>query len=129
MEARIVCADTLNTIADPDWRPDRPATLGDTDPDFAIALSELAKNRKKWYDAHSESEKADLRNVDETLREMLESYLDEKGNETIISPELKGFVKFPLLGTSTEPARTDARMLFYEPERQGFDIVIGKSAL
>ena len=125
LEARIVCADTLDTIADPDWRPDRPATLGDTDPDFAIALSELAKNRKRWYDAHSESEKAELRYVDETLREKLESYLDEKGNETITSPELIGFVEFPLLGSSAERGRTDVRLLFYEPDRDGFDIVIG----
>ena len=125
LEARIVCADTLETIADPDWHPDRPATLGDCDPDFAVSLAELAQVRKKWFDAHSEHEKAELRDVDASLREKLKGYLNENGNEAVISSELKGIVDFPLLSTGIEQARTDARLLFFDPDHVGFDIVIG----
>ena len=125
LEARIVCADTLETIADPDWQMDRPGSLGDSAPEFAVSLAELARNRKTWFDAHSEEEKSQIRAKDEELRRKLRSYLVENGNETITSPELSGFVEYPLLSTDLEPARTDPRMLFYEPERVGFDIVIG----
>ena len=125
LEARIVCADTLETIADPDWQMDRPGSLGDSAPEFAVSLAELARNRKTWFDAHSEEEKSQIRAKDDELRRKLRSYLVENGNETITSPELKGFVEYPLLSTDLVPARTDPRMLFYEPERVGFDIVIG----
>ena len=125
LEARIVCADTLETIADPDWQMDRPGSLGDSAPEFAVSLAELARNRKTWFDAHSEEEKFQIRAKDDELRRKLRSYLVENGNETITSPELKGFIEYPLLSTDLVPARTDPRMLFYEPERVGFDIVIG----
>ncbi len=125
LEARIVCADTLETIADPSWRPDQPASLGDCEPDFVVSLAELARNRKKWFDAHSESEKSELRSTDAALREKLTSYLGENGNDSITSPELKGFINYPLLSTRFEHAQTDARLLFYEPDQDGFDIVIG----
>jgi hypothetical protein len=125
LEARIVCADTLETIADPDWRPGRPASLGDCEPDFAVSLAELANNRQRWFDAHTEKEKSELRAIDAALRLKLTSYLNHNGNDAVTSPELKGFIEYPLLSTSIEYARTDARLLFYEPDRDGFDIVIG----
>ena len=125
LEARIVCADTLETIADPHWHMERSGSLGDSAPDFAVSLVELARNRKRWFDAHTEEEKYQLRSNDEELRCKLTSYLVENGNDTVTSPELKGFVEYPLLSTDLMPARTDPRMLFYEPERVGFDIVIG----
>lgn len=125
LEARIVCADTLETIADPNWQMDRPGSIGDSAPEFAVSLAELARNRKRWFDAHSEEEKSQIRAKDDELRRKLRSYLVENGNETVTSPELKGFVEYPLLSTDLIPARTDPRMLFYEPERVGFDIVIG----
>ena len=125
LEARVVCADSLETVADPSWRPDRPSNLGDVDPGFAVALAELAKNRRRWFDAHSEDAKSELREADDALREELNSYLVTNGNGTVVSREFKGFVEFPLLGTGLECASTDARLLFYEPDWQGFDIVIG----
>ncbi len=125
LEARIVCADTLETIADPNWQLGRSSSLGDCEPDFAVCLSKLAENRNKWFDAHSEQEKSRLREVDDELREKLRAYLKENGNDTVTSSEFKGFVDFPLLGTDLVPARTDPRLLFYEPDRSGFDIVIG----
>ena len=125
LEARVVCADSLETVADPNWRPDRPSALGDVDPGFAVALTGLAENRRRWFDAHSEEEKSDLREADDALREELNSYLVENGNEAVVSREFQGFVEFPLLGTGLECASTDARLLFYQPEWRGFDIVIG----
>ena len=125
LEARVVCADSLETVADPNWRPDRPSNLGDVDPGFAVALTELAKNRRRWFDAHSEDAKSELREADDALREELNSYLVTNGNGTVVSREFKGFVESPLLGTGLECASTDARLLFYEPDWQGFDIVIG----
>lgn len=125
LEARVVCADTLETRADPDWRPDRSEELGDVEPRFVATLSEMAKLRSEWFDAHSEIEKSELRNVDETLRRTLDSHLTQNGNETVISPEFKEFVDFPLLGTGLECGRTDVRLLFYTPDWEGFDIVIG----
>ena len=125
LEARVVCADSLETVADPSWRPDRPSALGDVDPGFATALTELASTRKRWFDAHSEEEKSELREADDALRESLSSYLVGNGNDSVVSREFRGFVEFPLLGTGLECASTDARLLFYEPEWRGFDIVIG----
>ncbi len=125
LEARVVCADSLETVADPSWRPDRPSSLGDVDPRFAVALAELAENRRRWFDAHSEDAKSELREADDVLREELNSYLVGNGNETVVSREFNGLVEFPLLGTGLECASTDVRLLFYEPDWQGFDIVIG----
>ena len=51
--------------------------------------------------------------------------MKKHGNDAIISPELKGFVDFPLLGAGATSAKTDARLLFFEPDRDGFDVVIG----
>ena len=34
LEARIVCADTLETVANPDWRPDRPGQFDTADPEL-----------------------------------------------------------------------------------------------
>ena len=125
LEARVVCADSLETVADQSWRPDRPSSLGDVDPGFAVALAELAENRRRWFDAHSEVEKWEIRERDDALRQELNSYLDGNGNDSVVSREFRGFVEFPLLSTGLECASTDARLLFYEPEWRGFDIVIG----
>ena len=125
LEARVVCADTLDTIADPDWRPERPLSLGDSEPGFAISLAELALNRKNWFDAHSEEKKSFVQKNDEILRAKLRGYLNDDGKNELVSDEVLGFIDFPLFGTRSQPARTDPRVLFYEPDRDGFDIVIG----
>ncbi len=125
LEARVICADTLETVANPNWQPSRPASLGDSDPEFVMSLAELAENRRRWFDAHHENDKAVVRRIDAELRQKLTSHLTENGNESITSPELRGFVEYQLLSAGAEHAKTDPRLLFYEPEFNGFDIVIG----
>ena len=125
LEATIVCADTLETVANPDWLPHRPGTLGEYEPRFAVALDELAQIRQRWFDAHSEEEKTELSAADSALRTRLSQYLDDNGEGVMLSPEVRGFVDFHLLNTGVASARTDARMLFYAQGSDGFDIVIG----
>ena len=49
--------------------------------------------------------------------------LQQKGE--LASPELIRFAQSPLYTVNPTPARTDARLLFYESPWRGFDIVIG----
>ena len=123
LEARIVCADTLETFADPQWRPDHPGQFDTADPELVRALTDLAANRARWFDAYTEQEKQDRLNRDVELRDRLRLLLQNKGD--LASPELIGFVDFPLFNTHSAPALTDARLLFYENPWRGFDIVIG----
>ena len=123
LEARIVCADTLQTIADPQWRPDRPGQLDSADPELINALTSVAENRARWFDAHTEDAKQKLLTQDGALRDRLRLLLHQKGE--LASPELIGFAESPLYNVNPTPARTDARLLFYETPWQGFDIVIG----
>ena len=118
LEAVIVCADSLETVADPKWRS---AQLDMADPDVRVAISEIGANGAQWFDAHTESEKRELQNKDRELRARLESLLHGKGE--LASAELRQFASTELL--SRDPARTDARLLFYENPWRGFDIVIG----
>ena len=123
LEARIVCADTLQTIADPEWRPDRPGQLDTTDPELITALTDVAENRGQWFDAHTEDDKQALLTQDGALRDHLKLLLQQKGE--LASPELVQFADCPLYNINPTPARTDARLLFYENPWRGFDIVIG----
>ena len=123
LEARIVCADTLQTFADPQWRPDHPGQFDTADPELVQALTDLAANRARWFDAYTEQEKQERLNRDVLLRDRLRLLLQNKGD--LASPELIGFADFPLFNIHPTPARTDARLLFYENPWRGFDIVIG----
>ena len=124
LEARIVCADTLETSADPEWRPDHPGQLDTADPELVNALVAVGQNRGAWLDAHTEEEKQAVLGADSELREALSRLLREKG--ALASPELVTFAeKTPLFARHVEPALTDARLLFYENPWRGFDIVIG----
>ena len=124
LEARIVCADTLETFADPEWRPDHPGQLDTADPELVNALVAVGENRGVWLDAHSEEEKQIVLGKDSLLRDNLSRLLHEKG--ALASPELVTFAEnTPLFARHVEPARTDARLLFYETPWRGFDIVIG----
>ena len=123
LEARIVCADTLETVADPEWRPDRPGQLADADPELITALADAAKNRVSWFNAHTEETKQELLGRDAKLRSQLEILLQQRVD--LASPELIGFAQAPLYSVNPTPARTDARLLFYENPWQGFDVVIG----
>ncbi len=123
LEARIVCADTLATVADPQWRPDRPGQLADADPELIAALTATAENRARWFDAHTEDDKQDLLQRDAELRNRVKLVLNQ--NRSLASPELVEFVESPIYEANPRPAKTDARLLFYENPWLGFDIVIG----
>ncbi len=123
LEARIVCADTLETVADPEWRPDRPGQLADADPELITALADAAENRVSWFNAHTEETKQELLVRDAKLRSQLEVLLQQRVD--LASPELIGFAQAPLYNVNQTPAGTDARLLFYENPWQGFDVVIG----
>ena len=123
LEARIVCADTLETFADPDWRPDRPGRLDTANPELISALTELADNRAQWFAAHTEQDKQLVLTEDAALRDRLKILLQQQSD--FASPELIGFAESPLYDVNPEPAHTDSRLLFYDNPWRGFDIVIG----
>ena len=123
LEARIVCADTLETVADPDWRPDRPGQFDTADPELIAALTAVGENRANWFDAYTEEDKQEVLKQDKDLRANLSQLLQQKGE--LASPELVRFAESPLYNVNPTPARTDARLLFYENPWRGFDIVIG----
>ncbi|MCY3543894.1 MAG: Eco57I restriction-modification methylase domain-containing protein [Chloroflexi bacterium] len=123
LEARIVCADTLQTSADPQWRPDRPGRFDTANPELIHALTELADNRAKWFAAHTEQDKQLVLTEDTRLRDRLRILLQKESD--FASPELIGFADALLYDKDPEPAHTDARLLFYENPWRGFDIVIG----
>ena len=123
LEARIVCADTLETFADPDWRPERPGRFDTANPELILALRELAANRARWFAAHTETDKQLVLTEDAALRDRLKILLQQQSD--FASPELIGFAESPLYNINPEPAHTDARLLFYEDPWRGFDIVIG----
>ena len=122
LEARIVCADTLATVADPQWRPDRPGRLDTADPELIAALAAVAENRAHWFDAYTEDAKQELLTQDGELRDRLSLLLQSKGE--LASPELAAFAAAPLFNINPTPAPTDARLLFYENPWRGFDVVI-----
>ena len=123
LEARIVCADSLETRADPLWRPERPGgQLESSDAEVALVVVSISENRASWYGAHSEEEKDQLKSLDAELRDRLRLRLHQLN---LVSPELSALAESPLFDVNPFPARTDARLLFYEEPWRGFDIVIG----
>ena len=120
LEARIVCADTLATVADPQWRPDQPGRLDTADPELIAALTAVAENRAQWFDAHTEDRKQELLTADQERRDRLTQLLSGMGD--LATPELTKFAETPLYNPT--PAATDARLLFYENPWRGFDVVI-----
>lgn len=126
LEARIVCADTLATVANPEWRPERPSQLTDALPELTTALAAAAANRAEWYDAHPEEAKQKVLAAESRLRDELDGLLQSRAE--LASPELRGFARSTLYDATRStppPATTDARLLFYENPWRGFDIVIG----
>lgn len=123
LEARIVCADTLATVANPDWRPERPGRLTDAFPELITALTGLAANRAAWFDAHTEAAKQRVLQGESQGRSQLEGLLQNRAD--LASPELAGFAQSSLYHINPIPAATDARLLFYENPWRGFDVVIG----
>ena len=123
LEARIVCADTLATVANPEWRPERPGRLTDAFPELTAALTGLAENRAAWFDAHTEAAKQRVLQRESQWRSQLEGLLQNRAD--LASPELAGFAQSSLYHINPIPAATDARLLFYENPWRGFDVVIG----
>lgn len=126
LEARIVCADTLATVANPEWRPERPGQLTDAWPELTTTLTAAAANRAEWFDAHTEEAKQKVLARDAELSNSLNLLLDQR--KELASPELQGFARTELYNTTRStprPAATDARLLFYENPWRGFDVVIG----
>ena len=118
LEAVIVCADTLETVADPQWRN---AQLDMANPEIREAVIDIAENRALWFDAHNEEAKIELLQEDDNRRTQLKKLLLNTGD--LASPELHELAKSGLL--SPGPAKTDARLLFDQNFQGGFDIVIG----
>ena len=122
LEARIVCADSLETRADPQWRPGHPGQLDTADTEVLEALAAIGENRSQWFDAHTEDAKEFLKSQDGILRDRLRVRLQQLN---LASPELVALAESPLFDVNPVPAKTDARLLFYENPWRGFDIVIG----
>ena len=122
LEARIVCADTLGTVADPDWRPSRSGRLAD--PGLMDALRTVADARASWLDAHTEEEKQVVLQAHGEAGERLSGLLRENG--PLISQELIEFAeRTPLFHANPLPSKADPRLLFHEEPWRGFDVVIG----
>lgn len=122
LEARVVCADTLGTVADPDWRAGRSGRLAD--PGLSGALMAVAETRQAWLDAHTEGEKQEVLQTHREASERLSVLLRE--NDALASDELTEFAENTTLFPSpARPPKTDARLLFHEDPWRGFDVVIG----
>ena len=123
LEGRIVCADTLSTFAIPTWHAQITTDLAGTSPDLLDALKDRAGVLQAWRNAHTESEKTTVKAQDDAVRSRILAELKASGNQD--HPELNSFARHQLLSTDAEPVSTDARLLFYQPDWTGFDIVIG----
>ena len=117
LEAIIVCADTLATVADPQWRT---AQLDQSDPAVGAAVQAIIANRREWFAAYAEDTKDQVLRQDKRLRGDLELLLQSYG--ALASPELKRLTRKEMDLMAQEPHHTDARLLF---PQGGFDIVIG----
>lgn len=121
LEGRIVCANTLATNANPEWRPDLTGTFADTDSGVKSLLTARASVIHDWLNAHDEQRKAEVRVQDEEAR----TALWEAIRYRTLFNHIKSFAKMALLETATQAVHADPRLLFYSPEWEGFDIVIG----
>lgn len=121
LEAKIVCADTLATVASPNWTPFGAETLQSRATEVNNALAQVADIRQEWQSAHDERTKTELRRQDDDARKALRAAI----GRGYASAETDAFAKHPLLDPDAPPVETDPRLLFYNPKRQGFDVVIG----
>ena len=120
LEARIVCADTLSTKATREWAPAGSGTLQSTIGEITNALDNVTKVRERWISAHDEAAKQAIRMEDEAARKELREALRGR----MANPETNRFAKHALLDPDTPAAEFDARLLFYNQNWTGFDIVI-----
>ena len=121
LEAKIICANTLKTAATRDWSPFGSGTLQANIDEIKDALEEVAGIRHRWQSAHDEETKQKIRQEDEQARARLRGALRGRMGNL----ETSRFANHPLLNPDAPPAEIDARLLFYDPDWTGFDIVIG----
>ncbi len=121
LEAKIVCADTLSTIPRRNWNLFATGGLQDENPTIVSALSARADLLHSWQNAHEESAKLALREEDKRLRDELRRAVQD----SMVSAETVAFADFSLLDPDAPPVHTDPRLIFYRPDWQGFDVVIG----
>ena len=105
LEAIIVCADTLETVADPDWRS---VQLDMSDPQIGEAVREIVNIRSRWFEVHSENQKMELLKRDVDLRAHLERLLDRNG--ALASSEMRAFTKAGLMTTGPAPNRRSSTL-------------------
>ena len=85
------------------------------------ALTQLANIQEQWQSAHDETSKTALRQQHKNARRALSNAIPGR----MVNPETAAFAEHALLDPDAPPAQTDPRLLFYHPDRKGFDIVIG----
>lgn len=125
LEARIVCADTLATIADSSWRPDRTGQLVDSDTDIQKAIVDVADTQEEWLEAHTETQKNNVQAKDRLARDTLKAKLNEASWDRKLHPEIWNFAEHKIFDTDAGISKADARLIFYLKGLEGFDIVIG----
>ena len=119
LEAKILCANTLATVANPLWQPFKQSGLQSST--IQNPLEKLTNLRAKWQYAHDEVSKDNLRAEDQNIRQQLQTAI----KDGIPTTETEAFAEHPLLNPEAPPAQTDPRLLFYQPSWKGFDIIIG----
>lgn len=125
LEARIVCADTLATIADSSWRPDRTGQLVDSDAGIQKAIAAVSDTQEEWLEAHTETQKQNVQTKDRQARDTLKAKLEEANWSRKLHPEIWNFAEHKIFDTDAGVSKADARLIFYRQGLEGFDIVIG----
>ena len=121
LEGRIICADTLATNPG-GWSLEKQGnTLGSTNPKVNDALMHRARIISRWLTAHDESDKEQIRSEDVEARSTLKS----AAGKSPLYREISHFADAELLNPNATPVRIDPRLLFYDEDRRGFDVVIG----
>ncbi len=120
LEARVVNADALGTVPDPDWRPGAAEQLLEADPEFRQLLGRIIENRTGWFDAHDPAVKNRLLEQD---RELRAAFAERVGSP--VSDRYRSFVEWAPLELDDSIADTDPRLMFSRNPWPGFDIVVG----
>ncbi len=120
LEARIVNADALGTVPDPDWRPGTAEQLLEADPEFKRLLARIVANRADWFEAHAPAAKERLLVRD---RELRVAFAAQVGT-TPVSDRYRSFAGWAPLEHDDGVADTDPRLIFSRDPWLGFDIVI-----
>ena len=121
LEGRIICADTLATNPSTLSQAKQVNNLGSTNPEVSKALTRRARIISRWLTAHAESEKEQIKAEDSEASKALKLTVGENP----LFQEISHFADAELLNPNAAPVRIDPRILFYDENWQGFDIVIG----